>query len=565
MGIWAQNTKTIYGRITDQDIPKSGVSVQVQNSERGTTSDAEGKYSISAAEGDVLVFSHIGYVSKEIQIEDVTQVLNVSLSPEITELDDVTVEAQRLNLQEQLALEYDSNPSLIKTAYGIFDKRSAGYSLRILEERHINKSALTLADVINGKFAGVSSFCNTVTGYIVSRMLPMPTIFNQGLPIYDIDGQILTSLPCGLIAPANIIRIAVIPSTAGTNRYGSIASNGVIIINTNRYGRYKPKPAETSYTATYAQDARPYVSTANYPTTKTLQKLADPDRAFTALTKDVLGYCPNYHFALDQSLLFAKHWNRPDLALKVLAKTDALFEGNPEALKAKAYMLEAYGASNEAHETYKSIYRLRPQYLQSLLDMAQSYLAVNEPEKAMDLYMRHEYLVSEGLFKTDSTGQSPIISTDYANLMARYEWNNGLHLKTTKTKTKTTASNARWVLSWNDGEAEFDVEFVNPMGKTFVWSHSLDGNPDQIRYEKELGLSATSETIDASLPGTWQVNLTYLGNKKLTPSYFKLVEYTGYGTPWQEKNSQHFRLIEKGKKTILRTVNVSPMKLSNDQ
>ena len=48
--------------------------------------------------------------------------------------------------------------------------------------------------------------------------------------------------------------------------------------------------------------------------------------------------------------------------------------------------------------------------------------------------------------------------------------------------------------------------------------------------------------IDGSLPGTWQVNVNYLGNKSLTPTFLKATVYYNYGTRSQRKEVKTFKL-----------------------
>jgi hypothetical protein len=50
------------------------------------------------------------------------------------------------------------------------------------------------------------------------------------------------------------------------------------------------------------------------------------------------------------------------------------------------------------------------------------------------------------------------------------------------------------------------------------------------------------ELIDGSLPGSWQVNIKYLGNKSLTPTYLKASIYYNYGEVSQRKEVKLFKL-----------------------
>ena len=68
----------------------AGVNIQIKGTTQGTISDINGTYSISAAGDAVLVFSFIGYQSKEIAISG-QAVINATLESQITDLEEVVV------------------------------------------------------------------------------------------------------------------------------------------------------------------------------------------------------------------------------------------------------------------------------------------------------------------------------------------------------------------------------------------------------------------------------------------------------------------------------------------
>jgi hypothetical protein len=62
---WAQ--QTVSGTVTDDNgLPLPGATVVVQNTNRGTTTDFDGKYQIQAIQGETLTFSYVGYASQNI-------------------------------------------------------------------------------------------------------------------------------------------------------------------------------------------------------------------------------------------------------------------------------------------------------------------------------------------------------------------------------------------------------------------------------------------------------------------------------------------------------------------
>src|SRR6056300_1238988 len=89
---FAQN-KSVSGVVSDQSgAPLPGATVLVKGTNNGTTTDFDGNYTIQAASEDILVFSFIGYVAKEVNIGDMTTI-NVSLEEDAQTLDEVVVTA----------------------------------------------------------------------------------------------------------------------------------------------------------------------------------------------------------------------------------------------------------------------------------------------------------------------------------------------------------------------------------------------------------------------------------------------------------------------------------------
>ncbi len=137
-----ETPKKIFGTISSDFGVLRDVNISILGKGDGAVSDANGKFEIMARKGEVLVFSHVGMLPLEIKVEDVTRVLNVTLYEKTEKLDEVTVTKKIKKEQARLAIEYNNNPNLIKSTFGILDKETAGYSLRILDEKEINVGAL---------------------------------------------------------------------------------------------------------------------------------------------------------------------------------------------------------------------------------------------------------------------------------------------------------------------------------------------------------------------------------------------------------------------------------------
>ena len=95
----------------------------------------------------------------------------------------------------------------------------------------ISPAALTLVDVITGKFPGVKVIGNNVgnaTPKILIRGGSL-SMNNQAYAVYDVDGILYTECPT-FIDPQQIRSMTILRSLAATNRYGGVARGGAIVI-----------------------------------------------------------------------------------------------------------------------------------------------------------------------------------------------------------------------------------------------------------------------------------------------------------------------------------------------
>jgi len=84
-------TISVQGKVTDQNnLPLLGVNVLVKDATKGTTTDFDGNYLIEVSPNDILVFSYVGFETKEFPITG-SQTLNVVLQEDADALEEVVV------------------------------------------------------------------------------------------------------------------------------------------------------------------------------------------------------------------------------------------------------------------------------------------------------------------------------------------------------------------------------------------------------------------------------------------------------------------------------------------
>jgi len=559
-----ESQKTIFGTVSDDFGTLKDVNITIKGNDTDVATDSDGKYEIKAKEGDVLLFSRMGLLPAEIVVEDVTRVLNVTMFEKVEELDEVTVSEKRLRKQQRLAIEYNSNTNLIKSAFQILDKDTAGYSLRILDEKDINVGAQNINTVLNGRFAGVFARCNEATNELIVTLRPINGMGGSGGGVlFDVDGQLFEKLPCSFIDPANIKRIAVIPSYSGTSSYGGAARGGVVIIN-SKTANFQPRDENGEVIDLarvqdnkYFDDATAIDNVSDSPLY--VQKLSEANteeesrKTYESIAPK---YSTSYFFFLDAYSYFISKWKNNEFADKILQDNWKVFDNNPVALKSLAYIHHANGDFQKANDLYKEIFILRPNYVQSYRDLANSYVETRNYKKAAAIFARYRYLLEED-FLTDTKMDFSILMDRELNNLIKFKGRDLLSKRDLKKLTLDDEfDGTRLVFEWADSEAEFELQFVNPKNRYFSWKHSLRDNAERIQDEKAIGYSTEEYLIDGTLKGNWKVNIKYLGNKSLTPTYLKATVYHNYGDASQRKKTKVFKLS-------LKNVNQQLFEISN--
>ena len=553
-------SNTVKGKVTQMDSPLANVQISIIDSETATKTDANGFYQISAEPRDVIQYTYPGLNDVQILVEDVTRILNIEMSQEIHQLDEVTVKGSNRKSQNELQQEYSYNPNLIKTAYGILDSETAPGKIRFLQENQINDVGICILDLMKNEFPGVNVVGDCVYGGLI-YIRGLNSVSQAPPAVYDVDGQVLTQTPTW-IAPAAIKRLAVLNNLAMTTRYGSIGAGGVIVINTkaSAYSRtVDGKPIDYAKVKNNKYD-NSALNTVDFKEGRPnylieLLGAGTEEDAKAIYAEQIKKYSSSFYYVLDAYDYFSNRWNNQDFADMIVEDNKSIISSNPIALKSLAYIYQAQGQFKKANKLYEDVYTLRAEYAQSYLDLANSYRELGLNQKAAAMYMRYDYLLAEELLEKEEQVKT-IMDRDLNNLISL----KGADLVSTdrvnEIKLDDDFKGTRLVFEWSDSEAEFELQFVNPEKRYYKSEHSLVADAERIQSEKRSGFSSEEYLIDDTLRGNWLVNATYLGNKSLTPTYLKATVYYNYGSASQRKETKVFKLG-------LRNVNQQLFSVSN--
>lgn len=539
-------SNTVKGKVTQMDSPLANVQISIIDSDTATKTNANGFYQISAEPRDVIQYTYPGLNDVQILVEDVTRILNIEMSQEIHQLDEVTVKGSNRKSQNELQQEYSYNPNLIKTAYGILDSETAPGKIRFLQENQINDVGICILDLMKNEFPGVNVVGDCVYGGLI-YIRGLNSVSQAPPAVYDVDGQVLTQTPTW-IAPAAIKRLAVLNNLAMTTRYGSIGAGGVIVINTkaSAYSRTvdgKPidyaKVKNNKYDNSALNTVDFNEGKPNYLTELLTAGTEEDAKAIYA--EQIKKYSSSFYYVLDTYDYFSNRWKNQDFAEMIIEDNHNVIASNPIALKSLAYIYQAEGQFKKANKLYEDVYTLRADYAQSYIDLANSYRELGHHEKAAAMYLRYDYLLNENLVQADEDLKI-ILDRELNNLVSL----KGAELVSTsqvnEIKLDDEFKGTRLVFEWSDSEAEFELQFVNPEKRYYKSEHSLVADAERIQSEKRSGFSSEEYLIDDTLRGNWLVNATYLGNKSLTPTYLKATVYYNYGSASQRKETKVFKL-----------------------
>lgn len=228
------------GKVTDAaGSPLPGVTVQVKGTMQGTTTDAEGKFSLAkVANGDVLVVSSIGFETRAVTIKGRSVLVELNLMVS--------------GLDETVVIAYGETTRRLSTG------NIATVKAKDIAKQPVNNPLLALQGRVPGLF--ITQNNGIAGGGITVRVQGQNSLLNGNDPLYIVDGvpipsQLPTSLggdilkgsggqaaggsigyghPLSYINPSDIESIDILKDADATAIYGSRAANGAILITTKK-------------------------------------------------------------------------------------------------------------------------------------------------------------------------------------------------------------------------------------------------------------------------------------------------------------------------------------------
>jgi TonB-linked SusC/RagA family outer membrane protein len=210
---WGNPPRTLTGVVTDitTGAPLQGATITVKNTSTVTSSDADGKFSITVPSDDaILDITYVGYVTLSVPVKGQNSV-TVRLNKDINSLDEVVV-----------------------VGYGTQKKGDLTSAVAgVKQENFVKGFVRDAAQLIQGKVAGlsVSTSSGSPSGGTQIQLRGITTLNASTAPLVLIDG-----VPGNLnsVAPEDIESIDVLKDGSAAAIYGTRGTNGVILITTRK-------------------------------------------------------------------------------------------------------------------------------------------------------------------------------------------------------------------------------------------------------------------------------------------------------------------------------------------
>ncbi|WP_312742476.1 SusC/RagA family TonB-linked outer membrane protein [Sphingobacterium multivorum] len=209
----------VNGKVQSTDGPLAGATISVKGSAKSTSAGVDGRFTIDAKNGDVLVVTSVGYKTQEVTVTG--PVVNINL------------ESNSEALQEVVVVGYGTQQK----------KESLTGALQAVKGNKLRDvTTPSVENMLNGKAAGVYVAPGAgkpgSNGGVVIR--GQATLSGTTSPLWVIDGVIVGSSP-GDINPDDIESLTILKDAASTSIYGSQGANGVVVVTTKN-----PSASKTS-------------------------------------------------------------------------------------------------------------------------------------------------------------------------------------------------------------------------------------------------------------------------------------------------------------------------------
>ncbi len=211
-------SRVVSGKILAEDTGEGlpGVNVVEKGTSNGTVTDIQGNFSLEVSEGATLVFSSVGYISREVPVGERT-VIDLTMQNDVTQLEELVV-----------------------IGYGTQQAKDLTSAIARVDAKEIVATPTSNPmQALQGRVPGVQIVSSGTPGQGPTvRVRGVGTIVGNSSPLYVVDGVFYDNID--FLNPSDIEDISVLKDASAAAIYGVRASNGVVLVET-KSGKFNKK------------------------------------------------------------------------------------------------------------------------------------------------------------------------------------------------------------------------------------------------------------------------------------------------------------------------------------
>lgn len=511
---------TVSGTIIDETgVPLPAATVRIKGTNSGVMSDFDGNYSVKVRRGRVLVFSYVGYNSKEVVVRSNT--IDVMLDPAYELLD------------------------VVVTAYGVNGGPKKD------SRRTVTGNSVSIDQVLQGQASGVRVSTSSESP---SQLVQRDSIVIRGRtaiqgsikPMYVVDGEVATTNTFRKISPNDIENMIVLKSHEATALYGNSGAQGVVVITTKR-GMLEHKARIDAFNKKLADKIILKPWNANTPYIKVLEKTTTIAEAYKKYLEIRELHTNSPTFYLDVADFFHSR-EATEIAVTIITNLMEIELHNYELLKAAAYKLEYFERYEMAVLAYEKVLELRPEEPHSYRDLALAYEHVGEIQKSYDLLFK---IYKGDLLKKDEsarfTGIESIAYVELTRLVQKHAKKLKLS-KEIKERFSSMPVDVRIVIDWNHNDTDIDLWVFDPNGEKAFYLNKETELGGRMSNDLRQGYGPEEFMLKNAAKGRYEVHVDHFSDQvqKISgPTILKVTMYTNYGKKNEQKKVTIVRLEKK--------------------
>lgn len=500
--------------VTPEGAPIANASIQIQGTLKEYISNEKGLFKVPANLGDVLLFRALGKYPTSEEVESLNDTLVVNMAEKFTQLEEVVIKNTLSNRYG-----FDSIQSIERI-------NNRNYPIRnFIYKKEFEESSTTNAiDFLERHYGFKTYFVPPLGEYI--------TVMRGTSAKWIVDGKPGSPLDVG--STDNIERISIYDTTPSNPIPSRIIVTTKLALHLReQQGRdldYKLIKNKFEEKVLSIYELKPEIDF-----TKTFKEIDPLDwgATYEALKTNYYNQVPFYVMI---SKFFQK--SNPELAEKVRNDLILLARENAKALKIAAFLYDEIEQYEISEKLYRHILTLEPNTNDNYRNLA--IACANSKNEIESFYWFTGLLSRIDPSKDPQLGKS--VADDFRNLLAHHKNKLPYHKLPNDWLSVGFDFDVKIVLEWNNPEASFKAQFVNPSKRYFQLESPKKEENKPLRFCFE---------IDKRDRGNWLVNIeNKVTNDELSiPTYLKATIYKNYGLPNETKETSLIALNDLEKNT----------------